>query len=258
MKRTLTLITFALLMLPCLAHADNLDDQIAAAQKELDGHLQKRNDMAEAFKKFDQKKSDIEFAADAYKKQSAKLDQEYNDLTMRKNDCDAKAQPIEADIDALNARITAHNANRCVEKCDSNGACDGSCAWYTQEQATLNAKASALDAQYAPIKSERQQIASEGQQLATNAGLLEQIRQNVTSDTEAWVAGVKAFKDEWDENERQISVLQNTIAHLRDLKASFDSCVKAIPPECDNPFTDDLKTKCEVMHATCGHIFDGN
>jgi Tfp pilus assembly protein PilO len=80
----------------------------------------------------------------------------------------------------------------------------------------------------------------------------------VSAQTLQWTADVKQFKADWDDNEAQITVLQNTLARLKQIKVSVDSCMRSIPAECDAPNTPLLVTKCEKMHADCGRLFDGN
>lgn len=258
MKRTIAFAILCLSFLPALAHADSLDDMIKASEQELQTRLQKRNDMTEQWKGLDQKKSDIEFAYDAAQKQEAKLTTEITDWKMRKDTLASKYAALEPELQAHNSRVANHNAHQCTEKCTQNGGCDGSCAWYNNEKAQLDAEGQALASRYAPLDNEQAGLKSEAQTLEKNADLIQQIKQNVSNDVVAWVANVKQFKANWEDNEAQIKLLQDNIAKLKVIQAKTTTCFRAIPPECDRPDNPNLNARCEQMVAQCRAIFDGS
>src|SRR5208282_3436643 len=141
--------------------------------------------------------------------------------------------------------IDRHNRDRCTEQC-VNGSCDGSCRWYTAEKEALETRQSKLLA--------------ERHQLQANAGLLDQIRQNVIRDTQAWAAQAKQLIADNTDNEALIQKLQGDLAPL---KRQYNGCWGSIPQDCDRPDARGpdgkplLNGKCEHMHQLCGRLFDG-
>jgi len=258
MKRIWILPILALLC-SCFAFADALDDQMAAAQSKLDQRLQKRETMGKQWPTFEQRKSDIEFAYAAYEKQAPLVKQEIADWTQKENTCAAQFAAYVPALNQLEADGTRHNNTSCTEKCDEHGAnCDGTCAWYENERRTLEQRQATLKAQVAPILAQKTELEKQGDTLHASAADLDQIIDTVGAQTLKWTADVKQFKADWDDNEAEITSLQNIIARLRQVKTAVDSCMRSIPTECDAPNTPLLVTKCEKMHADCGRLFDGN
>ena len=245
-------------LLPIHVQADSLDAAIKASEQELQQKLQTRNELQQQWKAADQKKSDILFSVDAYKKQKGVVEQEMDGIMQRKNALDASYTALGADYDALNAKVQQHNAHQCTETCDQNGRCDGSCGWYNSEKAQLDSEGAALDARRASLDSQRGKLQADAQQVETNAKLIDQLRQSISDQTVAWVGHVKQLKAAWDENEAQIKQLQNKLGKLSAIKGKVNTCMRAIPPECDSPYSGNLNGNCEVMKARCSAIFDGN
>lgn len=245
-------------LLPIHVQADSLDAVIKASEQELQQKLQTRNELQQQWKAADQKKSDILFSVDAYKKQKGVIQQEMEDIMQRKNALDARYTALAADYDALNAKVQEHNAHQCTETCDQNGRCDGSCNWYNAEKAQLDSEGAALDARRSSLDSQRGTLQNDAQQVETNSKLIDQLRQSISDQTVAWVGRVKHLRSAWDENEAQIKQLQNKLGKLSAIKEKVDTCVRAIPPECDSPYSRTLNGNCEVMKAQCSAIFDGN
>ena len=262
MKRyALLAAILAIAVLP--ATAQNLDEQIASAQKDLANRLQTRDQQLKEWAGLKQKKDDIDFAWAAAQKQEGVLLKEVDDFKMRKDALSARYDALKPQLDSYNAAVTAHNDHQCTEKC-SNGSCDGSCAWYNAEKQRLDSQKASLEAAYAPLDAQTEKMKTEFQQLQTNAGLIEQIKQNVYNDTQTWAANIKGFKARVDENEGQIDSLTKLIARLLELKTKYETCVRAIPPECDRPDVIGpdgkpiLNTHCEQAKAQCSTLFDGN
>jgi chromosome segregation ATPase len=257
MKRIWILPILALLC-SCFAFADSLDDQINAAQSSLNDHIQKRQDLTQQWPKFEQRKSDIEFAYAAYQKQAPVVQQEAEQIGQKQSVIDSRYNALKPLVEQLQADGARHNANSCTEKCDQNGRCDGSCAWYNNEKAALEQRQANLNAQIADVNAANQENDNERQTVKKSADDLDQIMDTVGKQTLQWTADVKQFKADWDDNEAQITVLQNTLARLKEIKGQVDGCMRSIPAECDAPNTPLLVTKCEKMHADCGRMFDGN
>lgn len=245
-------------LLPIHVQADNLDAAIKASEQELQQKLQTRNELQQQWKAADQKKSDILFSVDAYNKQKGVVEQEMDGIMQRKNALDASYTALGADYDALKAKVREHNAHQCTETCDQNGQCDGSCGWYNTEKAQLDSEGAALDARRSSLDSQREKFQADAQQVETNAKLIDQLRQSISDQTVAWVRRVKQLRTAWDENEAQIKQLQNRLGKLIAIKGKVDTCVRAIPPACDSPYTQTLNGNCEEMKAHCSAIFDGN
>lgn len=269
MKRTLITLAVCLAFLLPVALAQgtgskSVDDMLNASEQELQQKLQLRDDLTQKAKALEQKKDDIMFAYNAYKKQEGVIQQEFDDFKQKRDALNAQYAPLDAQANQYKAAVAAHNAHVCTEKCDQNGHCDGSCAWYTAEKQRLDAQKANLESAYAPLDAQNAQLNSEGQQLKTNADLLDQLRQNVSNDTLKWTSDVKQWQSAWADNQQQIALLQKNIAQLKAIKKRVDSCMQAIPPECDNPnaLGPDgkplLNGKCERMKAQCGAMFDGN
>ena len=257
MKRIWILPILALLC-SCFAFADSIDDQINAAQSSLNDHLQKREELTKQWPTFEQKKSDIEFAYAAYQKQAPIVKQEIASWNQKEDACAAQFQAYVPALNQLEADGTRHNNTSCTEKCTQGGGCDGTCAWYENERRALEQRQATLKAQVAPILAQKKELDQEGDTLKASATDLDTIMDTVSAQTLQWTADVKQFKATWDDNEAQITVLQNTLVRLKQIKASVDSCMRSIPAECDAPNTPLLVTKCEKMHADCGRLFDGN
>lgn len=221
MKSCILALTL-LMALPLVAQT--LGDQINALKTQLNAAIDKRSELGTQEKALEQKKSDIEFAWAAAQKQEGILKDEITDFTMKAND--------------YTAAVQRHNANQCTEQC-TNGRCDGSCGWYTAEKSQLDQRQSALQ--------------SEQAQLQTNAGLIDQIKQNVYNDTQTWTVQAKQLLADYNDNEAAIGRLQD---QLTQLMAQYNACRGSIPSDCAvSPLLDD---KCEKMHAVCGKLFDGN
>lgn len=258
MKRSSLLAVIALLFCSCLAFADSIDDQINAAQSSLNDHLGKRETMTKQWPTFEQRKSDIEFAYAAYVKQAPIVKQEADEINQKQAPIDAKYNDLKPLVEQLQADGARHNSNHCTEQCDQNGHCDGSCAWYENEKAALEQRQANLNGQINAVNAENKELDNQRQTVKKSADDLDQIMDTVSAQTLQWTADVKQFKSDWEDNEGQITLLTNTIARLKEIKSQYDGCMASIPAECDNPATSDLVTKCEVMHARCGHMFDGN
>ena len=258
MKRIWILPILALLC-TCFSFADSIDDQINAAQTSLTGKLEKRETMTKQWPTFEQRKSDIEFAYAAYQKQAPLVKQEITDWTQKENTCAAQFQAYVPALNQLEADGTRHNNTSCTEKCDQNGNnCDGTCAWYTAEKNALEQRQATLKAQVAPILAQKAELEQEGDTLKKSSDDLDQIIDTVQAQTLKWTADVKQFKADWDDNEAQITVLQNTITRLQQIKKALDDCTRSIPAECEAPNTPYWVGQCATMHAACGRIFDGN
>jgi len=251
------ILTVACLM-TLAAHADTIDDQINAAQSSLNDHLAKREALTNQWPAFEQKKSDIEFAYAAYQKQAPIVKQEIAAWTQKEDSCAAQFAAYVPALNQLEADGTRHNNTSCTEKCDQNGSCDGTCAWYEAERQALEQRQATLKAQVAPILAQKAELEKEGDTLQQSAKDLDTIMDNVSAQTLQWTADVKQFKADWDDNEAQIQVLQNTLARLKQIKTAVDSCTRSIPAECEAPNTPYWVGQCAKMHADCGRIFDGN
>jgi len=258
MKRFSLFAVIALLFCSCLAFADSIDDQINAAQQSLNDKLGKRETMMKQWPSFEQRKSDIEFAYAAYQKQAPIVKQEIAEWNQKQDACAAQFAAYVPALNQLEADGTRHNNTSCTEQCDQNGHCDGTCAWYEAEKRELEQRQATLKAQVAPVLAQKAELDKEGDTLQQSAKDLDTIMDTVSQQTQQWTTDVKQFKADWDDNEAQIDMLTKTIARLKEIKAQYDGCMASIPAECDNPATNDLVTKCEVMHARCGHMFDGN
>jgi septal ring factor EnvC (AmiA/AmiB activator) len=223
-RRTYLVFALTLAFCPPLYAQQTIGDQIRDLQKQLGNGFAKRTEFQSQTKILAQKKDDILFAFDAWKKQSGIFEQDANDLNMR--------------MDALDAKVEQHNAHQCTEQC-VNGHCDGSCAGYTAEKQKLDDQQGALRAEQA--------------QLGKTANLLDQIRAQGNTDTEAWATKAKQLIADNADNEANIEHFQ---AQLVDLRKQYDSCRGSIPADCQ--VRNVLNDKCERMHAACGKLFDGN
>jgi chromosome segregation ATPase len=239
------------------AHADDIDAQIIAAQTSLTQHMTKRVTMTAQWPAFEQKKSDIEFAYAALVKQAPIVKQEAEEIGAKQRNIDAQYDSLKSAVAQLQADGARHNANSCTEKCTQNS-CDGSCAWYNNEKAALEQRQANLNQQIQSVNAANQENDNQRQTVKKSAEDLQVIQDKVSADTLQWTADVKQFKADWEDNEAQITVLQNTLARLKQIKTQVDGCMRSIPTECDNPATTELVTRCEKMHAACGKMFDGN
>ena len=142
MKRTLIIVL--LLLTASIAWGQTIGDQINDLTKQLQDAQAASESNGAKIKKQAAKLDDIKFAAEAYKKQSARLQNDINDLNMR---------------------IQQHNNNRCTETCDQNGGnCTHNCGAYNAESASLNNEAASLQQQGQQLDQIQQTVTQQSQE----------------------------------------------------------------------------------------------
>lgn len=219
--KSLRLLPLLLVLLATFASGETLGDQINAIRSQLNQAVAKRPELISATKALAQKKDDLEFGVAAFNKQSTSFEEQSNAWQQR--------------ADAYRAAVSQHNNNQCTAPADNPGVCSA----YNAEAGRLNAQKAALT--------------SEADGLDRTGALLNQLRQTITDETMKWAENVKRLNAEWDDNEANIQRLQEKLTQLQ---RQYETCRGSIPPDCQ--VRNVLNDKCEIMHATCGRIFDGN
>ncbi len=185
MKSCILVLTL-LMALPLVAQT--LGDKINDLQNQLNAATDKRPGFESREKALDAKKDDIIFVYNAYKKQSAILQQSFDEWQQKAN---------------------AHNATQCTEQCDQNGHCDGSCGWYTAEKTRLEGEygqlktnAGLLNEIQARVSSDTEQWTADAKALIAEAGeneaLIAQLQQQLADLRAQQVDCLKSIPKECD------------------------------------------------------------
>jgi len=255
MKRIVVLSLLWGLLLALPMFAQDKASQIASLQGQIDTIEQNFVPLKARLDDLTALKSRNDFALDAYKKYSAKYSTDLADFNVRRVAVNREQELLNPSINNYTARAAAHNAHQCVEYNH-----DGSCNWYNQEAAQLDANKAQLQQAQNAIDAKQAPLDTEKQGLDTTKAQLQTIYDQDAVNVEKYRQGMDQLKSEVFPLVDKENALLRQIAIL---KGNTADCMKAIPPECEKPQIGPdgkpiLNQKCEQMVAQCRAAFDGS
>lgn len=187
-----TLCCLFLILIPMIANADTIGDQLNHVKQQLNTDYEKRTGYVQARSILKSQLDSINFAVDAYKKHKDTIFLEMNNLNV--------------EIAETNHEAEVHNGHRCTFTLDN----PGNCAEYDAETKRIEKAHAAARRKEQPIEVEKNQ--------------LDTIRQSITSDTEAWDLAIKKNDADYNDNEKEIGILKMTLERL---KHRYDDCIQS-------------------------------
>ena len=241
-KFTKLLPLFLLLLLPAIALANDLSDQINAVTNNLNS-LQKEIDDLD--KNIGQplvaEKAHLSDTDDLLKGAEKNLNANYNNLTNRitgPGGYSAQFATHQAKVASLDARTTDYN-RRCSGTFSDRSYVDAC----NREKAQLDAEADAIRQETVQLRNLRSSLLQEKVELDSYSKGLQDRRNDLSQATLNWAAKVKRYNA--DRNDLLASY-NKALAQLKQLK--YDNCVRRLPQNA----------KIEYIKHKCGNVpFDG-
>jgi len=253
MKRILLFPLLAVLALPLLAQ--DKAAQVADLQNQITAIDQSFVPMKDRMDALEKQNEDSKFTWGAYKKANDQYNADIAAFNVKMDAANRASQLLKPSIDNFDQRLASHNANQCVERNH-----DGSCGWYNNEAAQLEANRAQLNQAKAQVDAQFAALTPEAQRLDTTKAQLTTIYNQGMANDAKWRQGMDQLKsdyygavDKQNELKRKLAILQG----------SRDDCFKAIPPKCQTPQIGSdgkpvLDQDCERMVAQCRAAFDGS
>lgn len=236
-KLTKLLSLFSLLLLPALATANDLSDQLNAGTNKLNT-LSNQMDVLD--KNIGQplvaEKARLSSTDELLKGAEKNLDAKYDNWSNRVNGpggYSAQMAIHQARIAPFNARTADYN-----RRCDGTFSDRAHVDACNREKGQLDADADAFQAEYVQLKNLQNSLKQEKETLDYTARGLQDRRKDLSQATLDWAAKVKKY---YADRNDLVSSYNQALGQLQQLGGQYGNCVDRLPKNADN---EEIKHKC--------------